>query len=110
MHHWCIAVHAQDAYLFGGPHAVATAGADIFAGVARLSWWGHSGGAAAACSARGACPLDAVHVDICPALLDDEITQRFGWLGHAPPDARVIADGQVAGDGCMPFFCYLRKF
>ena len=96
-------------YLFGGPHAVAAAGADIFTGVAGLGWWRGSRGAATACSARGACPFDAVHIDVCPALFYNIVTQRLGGFGHAPPDARVIADGQVAGGGCIPeFFVVIR--
>lgn len=104
--HRFIAVHAQNVYYLGCPHAVTAAGANIFDAV---GVW-----AAAACwlacrvpcafAARCAATLDAVHVDVIPSLLQNELTKGFRWFCYAPTDARVIADFQVAGFGnCLKF-------
>lgn len=104
--HGLVAVHAHDMHRSGGSYAVSAAGANIFDAV---GVW-----AAAACwlacrvpcafAARCAATLDAVHVDVIPSLLQNELTKGFRWFCYAPTDARVIADFQVAGFGnCLKF-------
>ena len=94
--HRQITIHAKDVNLFRGSHAVAAAGANVFAGVARLWRWCGSGGISVSCTARRAAPFNPVHRNIRPALFNDEIAKGFGRFCDAPPDARVVADGQVA--------------
>lgn len=109
LHHRGVAIHAKDVNLFGGSHAVAAAGADIFAGVARLRRWCGSGGVSVSRAARRAAPFNPVHRNIRPALFNDEIAKGLGRLRDTPPDARVVADGQVACGGCIPeFFIVVR--
>ena len=102
--HRQITIHAKDVNLFRGSHAVAAAGANVFAGVARLWRWCGSGGISVSCTARRAAPFDSVHVDVRPALFDDEVTEGVGRLCDAPSDARVIADRQVTGGSRIPEF------
>ena len=104
LNHRQITIHAKNVNLFRGSHAVAATGADIFACVARLWRRCGSGGVSVSCTARRVAPFDAVHVDVCPALFNDEIAKGIGRLCDAPPDARVVADGQVAGGSCIPEF------
>ena len=99
--HRFIAVHAQNVYYLGCPHAVTAAGTYIFDTV---GVW-----AAAACwlacrvpctfAARCIAALYAVHANVVPALLQNELTKGFRWLCYAPSDARVITDFQVTGFG-----------
>lgn len=42
----------------------------------------------------------AVHANVVPALLQNELTKSFRWFCYAPTDARVITDFQVTGFGC----------
>lgn len=104
LNHRQIAVHAQDVYFFGGSHAVATAGAAIFAGMARFWRRCGSGGVSVPRAAWRVAPFDSVHVDVRPALFDDEVTEGVGRLCDAPSDARVIADRQVTGGSRIPEF------
>ena len=104
LNHRQIAVHAQDVHLFCGSHTVATAGADVFAGVARLWRRRCSGGVPVSRASWCVTPFDTVHVDIRPALLNDEVAEGVGRLCDAPSDARVIADRQVTGGSRIPEF------
>ncbi len=86
---------------FGGSHAVAAAGADILDTVAvRVAACWLSGCVARAFAARCVIALYAVHMNIVPALFQNEITEGFCRFGDAPADARVITDFQVTGFGC----------
>lgn len=104
--HLFAAIHAKDVHRFGRSDAVAAAGANIFAVVA-VSVGGWCGSCLAArCTStasppRGEAPLNAVHLDIGPALVQYEFTKGIGWLGDAPPDARVITDVKITGGGCI---------
>lgn len=106
LNHLLTAIHAQDADLFCCPHAVAAAGAYIFAVVA-VSVGGGGGAWLAACcvsaasTPRGEAPFDAVHLDIGPALVQNELTKGVCRLGDAPPDPFIIADVQIPGGGCI---------
>ena len=104
LHHRGIAIHAKNVYLFGCSHAVATAGADIFASVARLWRRCSCGGVSVPRAAWRVAPFDSVHVDVRPALLNDEVAEGFGRLRDAPSDSWIIADRQVAGGGRIPEF------
>lgn len=104
LNHRQIAVHAQDVHLFGGSHTVATTGAAIFAGVARLWRRCGSGGVPVPRASWCVTPFDSVHVNIRPALLNDEVAEGVGRLCDAPPDARVVADRQVTGSSYIPKF------
>lgn len=89
-------IYAQNIYRFGGPDAVAAAGADIFAVVA-ISAGGCCACFAACCvpaasTPRGEAPFDAVHLDIGPALVQNELAKNIGRLGDAPPDSFIVAD------------------
>lgn len=102
LYHLLAAVDAQDVYFFGGSHAVAAAGANIFAvvAVAGRGWaFAAARRVAAARAPRGVAPLNAVHADVRPPLRQNEFAQGVGRLGDAPPDARVVPDVQVTGDG-----------
>lgn len=106
--HLFAAVHAKDVHRFGRSDAVAAARADIFAVVA-VSAGGCCACFAARCTStasppRGEAPFDAVHLDIGPALVQNELTKGIGWLGDAPPDARVITDVKITGGGCIAEF------
>lgn len=102
LHHLPAAIHAHDADLFCRSYAVSTAGANIFAVVAVGCG---SSFCFAACHItttsppRGEAPLNAVHLNISPALVQNELAKGVGRLGDAPPDSRVITDVQIAGSG-----------
>ena len=51
-------------------------------------------------AARCVAALYAVHANVVPALLQNELTKSFRWFCYAPTDARVITDFQVTGFGC----------
>lgn len=104
LNHRQITIHAKDVNLFRGSHAVAAAGANVFARVARLWRRRCSGGVPVPRASWCVTPFDSVHVNIRPALLNDEVAEGVGRLGDAPPDARVVADRQVTGGGCIPEF------
>lgn len=82
-------------------HTVAAAGANIFdavavgiAGPCRLAC-----GVSCASASRCVAVLHAVHLNVLPTLLQNELAQRVGRLRDAPPDARVVAYFQVTGFG-----------
>lgn len=41
---------------------------------------------------RGEAPLNAVHLNISPALVQNELAKGVGRLGDAPPDSFIVAD------------------
>lgn len=101
-------IHAQNIHRFGGPDAVTATGADIFAVVA-VSADGCCARLAARCvpatgTPRGEAPFNAVHLDIGPALVQDELTKSIGRLGDAPPNSRVITDVQITSGGSIAEF------
>lgn len=104
--HLFAAIHAKDVHRFGRSDAVAAAGANIFSVVA-VAVGGWCGSYLATCCTsaasppRGETPLDAVHLNIGPALVQNEFTKGIGRLGDAPPDARVITDVKITGGGCI---------
>lgn len=68
-----------------------------------------AGCVARAFAARCVIALYAVHMNIVPALFQNEITEGFCRFCDAPSDARVIADFQVAGFGCrLEFLIMIR--
>lgn len=84
----------------GGSHAVAAAGANVLDAVAvRAAACWLAGCVACTFAARCVVALDAVHMNIVPALLQNEITEGLCRFGDAPADARVVTDFQVAGFG-----------
>ena len=100
--HWLVAVHTQNVYRLGCPHAVTAAGAYIFDAVgvwAAATYW-LACRVPCAFAARCVAALYAVHANVVPALLQNELTKSFRWFCYAPTDARVITDFQVTGFGC----------
>ena len=98
--HRLVAIHTQNMHRFGGSHAVAAAGADILDTVAvRVAACWLSGCVARAFAARCVIALYAVHMNIVPALFQNEITEGFCRFGDAPADARVVTDFQVTDFG-----------
>lgn len=91
---------------FSGSHAVAAAGANVLDAVAiRAAACWLAGCVARTFAARCVAALDAVHMNIVPALFQNEITEGFCRFGDAPADARVVTDFQVAGfGGFLEFF------
>ena len=55
----------------------------------------------AASTPRGEAPFDAVHLNIGPALVQNELTKGIGRLGDAPPDSFIITDLQITGGGSI---------
>lgn len=100
--HLFTTIHAKDVHRFCRSYAVPATGADILA-VMAIGCGGGSCFAAccvpAASTPRGEAPFNAVHLDIGPALVQDELTKGIGWLGDAPPDSRVITDVKIPGRG-----------
>lgn len=84
LYHLLAAVDAQDVYFFGGSHAVAAAGANIFAvvAVAGRGWaFAAARRVAAARAPRGVAPLNAVHADVRPPLRqNDSHRASVGWV------------------------------
>ena len=98
--HRLVAIHTQNMHRFGGSHAIAAAGADILDTVAvRVAACWLAGCVARAFAARCVIALYAVHMNIVPALHQNELTKSFRWFCYAPTDARVITDFQVTGFG-----------
>lgn len=103
--HRLVAIHTQNMHRFGGSHAIAAAGADILDTVAvRVAACWLAGCVARAFAARCVIALYAVHMNIVPALFQNEITEGFCRFGDAPADARVVTDFQVAGFGSFSEF------
>lgn len=87
---------------FGGSYAVSAAGADIFDAVAvrvAVAACGLACGVSCPFAARCVAALDAVHIDVIPALLNDKLAKGFCRLGDAPTDTRVVTNFEVAGFG-----------